>query len=253
MLLPLSLLGCYHDAVTSTEAEVVPPAPAPVADRVEKDADVIAILGGALERGACRDGKVRVEGHVVIDAADPTHRDLLIARLGSESLAAAAVAASLLWDARTPLDGSHADAIGHTLLALHQASVDDVQVLHCRSLKAVQGDGILWNARGDALALLAAVDDREAATRALQAVQAEVPLLDDPGKAAFGDADAIHRISKESLRQLCAGRTWETTWMMRTLDIGKKNGSLLPLGQLSTGACELLAEGVDPDVVTPRQ
>ena len=148
MLLPLSLLGCYHDAVTSTEAEVVPPAPAPVADRVEKDADVIAILGGALERGACRDGKVRVEGHVVIDAADPTHRDLLIARLGSESLAAAAVAASLLWDARTPLDGSHADAIGHTLLALHQASVDDVQVLHCRSLKAVQGDGILWNARG---------------------------------------------------------------------------------------------------------
>ncbi len=263
------------------------PAPPPV-EPVQSAADLQAMfqrlaarpLALGFERGACRKGVIRVDGDPVAHGSDPAHPqeqaaliEALVSWEGSGETPGldpvhAAIVAGVLWDARVALPRRAADPLGRLLVRLH----DDppaTEALRCRKLKAVQEDGPLWNARGDVLALLARVHDgdtprpapgpdgvdypRTAGRQALDAAMADVPALDPVGPAAFGDPDAIHAVTKDALADLCTERTWKTTWMLRAIDTGKKQASLLPMGQLQTGACELLEQGADPDVVTPRQ
>jgi len=235
-----------------------PGAPAPSAPREapKRIADLSALgraVEGPLERGSCRKGALRVDGFVVLDAQDPAQQDLLIRSLEEQPLEVAAVAVGMLWDIRATLPGSAAQPLARTLAALHKADAHSLDALRCRTLKSVQPDGMLWTVRGDALGLLARVENPHAARTALDLAIDEVPELSAAGRTALGDPGAFHEVSKQSIRELCDGRTWHTTWLMRSLDINRPGGSLLPLGQLQTGACAMLAKGVDPNVVTPRQ
>ncbi|MEZ4323520.1 MAG: hypothetical protein R3F61_39010 [Myxococcota bacterium] len=247
--------AAHGTAPSPTPSASARPAPAPVPEipPITDAAGLRAVLALPLERGSCREGKIRVEGKTVLDAREPDAFALLLELVGTEPLDEAAVAVGVLWDTRTPLPAERADALVQTLVALHGAPASELGLLDCRKLKAVQGDGIVWNARGDGLALLAAMEDRPTVERAVAAYGSAVPEARDASLAAIGDADALHELDKRSLKQLCDGRTWETSWLLRAIDIGRHNGSLLPLGQMQTGACEMLARGVDPEVVTPRQ
>ena len=260
------------------EPEPEPPAPEPVssADEVRALFQTLADrpLARGFERGSCRSGVLRIDGVAVARAAVPAERDALIDALqtwqdepGLPPIPAAIVA-GVLWDGRVALPRSAAEPIGQLLSTLHTEALD-FEPLRCRKLKAVQDEGPLWNARGDVLALLARVHDgdaprdapgpdqidyeRTAGRAALDGAIDRAPDLETAGKAAFGDGDAIHAIHKATIADLCTERTWKTTWMLRAIDTGRIRASLLPLGQLQTGACELLEQGVDPDIVTPRQ
>jgi hypothetical protein len=277
--------GCGAEPDPASPAEAPSPARSPAAapaapkpTPVRSASDLRAIFDRlattGFERGSCRKGGIRVEGVLVARPDVEVERDALIEALvhwdDGDALDPmhAAIVAGVLWDARVALPKPAAAPLGRLLVAVHQ-DVPSFEPLRCRSLKPVQAEGPLWNARGDVLALLARVHDgdqprdapgpsdidypRTAARAAMEAAIADAPVLEPAARAAFGDPDALHAVLKASLADLCTERTWKTNWRMRAADTGRSNASLLPLGQLQTGACDLLAQGVDPDLVTPRQ
>ena len=241
MLLFAWLVGC---APPSPE---LPPAPEPVppavseAVEVHDAAELAEALAGELELGSCRRGAVRVEGHIVAEVSRPAEQAWLRTLLRHESLPVAAIAAGVLFDGRVVLEGEDVAALGTVLRRLADAQPDALTSYRCRKLTGQRAEGRIWEARGDALAVLAWVEDEAAARRALEAAAEGHPELAEVGAAALGDAAAIERVTEKAFRQLCAERTWETSWMLRALDSGATKGSLRPLGMMSTGGCEYLA------------
>jgi hypothetical protein len=231
LLLACGTAPTVPDAPAPDPAPVVRPSPPEVTDAAALE----AVLTSLDEKGACRDGKLRVDGVVVLDADLPAHAELLVARVAAEPLQGAVVAIGLLWDARVALPSSSAPALAARLDELHAAT--EMPVYACRQLKTVRDEGLLWNARGDALALFSLIADKEASKAALAPVITKHPRLADPGAAALGDAEAYARLTQETYAQLCLGRTWETHWLLRSLDIARKGGSLEPLSRREAGPC----------------
>lgn len=243
MLVLALLAGC-----TPVEAPAPPP-PEPVPDPVQVPvpvpevtdaASLAAVLQGPLELGSCRKGAVRVEGTIVARAKRPEEAAWMTELLSHESLPVAAIAAGMLFDAKVVLEPKDLEPVGTLLGRLKRADPQELLSYGCRKLKGVKKEGRIWNARGDALALLAMTPDKAAARTALKA--ANDAQVAEVGAAALGDPEAHAHVTELAFRQLCAQRTWETSWMLRALDSGVPRGSLLPLGMMSTGGCDYLEE-----------
>lgn len=229
------LLACSSPPVPPPEPAVPPAAepravPAPIADV----AAATALLSGPLEAGACRKGAVRSDGVVRLDAKNPAHVPLLLGALDGPT-EAAALAAGVLWDARGAIPAERAPRLVETLLALHR--LDAFPAGRCRTLTPVEAEGMLWNARADLLALLARDTPEPARTQARDTLVAQLPELADPLKAAFGDEDAVTRLANSTLAELCAGRTWTTTWTLRAMDTGRPGASMAPLTAFENHKC----------------
>lgn len=232
------LLSCVAETPPPVAAPPVEPAPArPTREpaSIDSSASLAAYLAGPLELGSCRDGRVRSEGVIVVDAADRTHVDWLLGVVDGDDPDAAAIAAGVLWDRRVALPGARAPALARLWIGLHDRT--ELPRYGCRRLRGGTEEERLWNARGDALGLLSLVADRAAARAAAREVTRSRPELTEPALAALGDEAAAARLAEVAFGQLCSGRTWETTFLLRALDIGKKGASLEPLTRLENHQC----------------
>lgn len=233
----LLALACAPPPEAPGPAPTVPAAPAPPPPRPTPATDgpsLAAYLAGPHEYGACRDGKLRKDGIVVADARDPAAAALLAGQLAAGPVASRAIAAGLLWEARAELPAEHADALASLFAALFEA--DTVEGWQCRELKRVVQEGHIWNARSDVLGVISRLQPPGPA-RAAEAAGALRPDQADVVLAAIDDAGARDRIGGLAFAQLCTGRTWETTYLLRALDTGRKGSSLTPLSAFEANQC----------------